>query len=110
MLGAMEILPLAAAVLPTVAQDASPLHSTGPPTMDDSGGLVDGLDTKGPGDGFVIVRDSPGDCVGVGIPMAGTGAFVVATNADDMESGRGSDLNTPSKRARRKNDNSVNPL
>lgn len=75
----------------------------GPPVSEDGGVLGDGLVTDGLGEGFVVVRNSPGECVGVGIIMLDT----IEAGA---ESGRGSDLNTLSNRARWKKDSSVKPL
>jgi hypothetical protein len=84
-------------------QEVSPLCSTGPPVSEDGGVLGDGLVTDGLGKGFVVVRNSPGDFVGVGIIMLG--AIEAAA-----ESGRGSDLNTLSNRARWKKDSPVKTL
>lgn len=84
-------------------QEVSSLCSTGPPVSEDGGVLGDGLVTDGLGEGFVAGRNSPGDCVGVDIIMLDT---IEAA----AESGRGSDLNTLSNRARWKKDSSVKPL
>jgi hypothetical protein len=77
---------------------------------DEGGVLGDGLDTDGFTEGFVVDRNKTGDCAGVGIFGAGTKVFAVATNPSGAKSGRGSDLNTVSKRARGKCDSSAKPL
>jgi hypothetical protein len=88
----------------------SPLDSAKPPVTDEGGVLGDGLDTDGFGEGFVVDRNNPGDCAGVVVFWAGTKVFVVAANPSGAKSGRGSDLNTVSKRARGKCNSSAKPL
>lgn len=102
------MFPLATApVLPTVAHE-SLLVSVGSPVSDAGGVAGAGLDTDGFGEGFVVVRKSPGDCT-AGAALAETKALLLGANTDGVDSGSGSDLKTSSNRARLKCDRSANP-
>jgi hypothetical protein len=96
----------------------SPLASVGGTVAADEGGVLgEGLATEGLGDWFVVVRKMPGlgTCVDcwtnvLGTNVFGTNVFEVAVKLEPAESGKGSDLNTLSKRARLNSARSAKPL
>lgn len=88
-----------------IPQDGSPLDplvlGVSGPVTDDGGVFSEGLDTEALGDGFVVALQRAGDWTG-GCALDGTKTLEVDMKPDGVASGSGSDLNTPSKRARLK--------
>jgi hypothetical protein len=78
----------------------------------DGGVLGEGLAANGRGDGFVVDRVRPGVGGGCGCDCTkalGTYVFDVTMKLDAVESGKGSGLNTSSKRARLNSARSTKP-
>jgi hypothetical protein len=96
-----------------IPHEESPSASVGGAVAADEGGVLgEGLTTEGFGDWFVIVRKMPGleACVDCWINVLGTNVFDVTVKLEPVESGKGSDLNTLSKRARLNSAKSAKPL
>ena len=91
-----------------IPQDASPFVSG--VLLGGEAVVGAGLATEALGEGFVVARTRVGDCTGAGGALAaGVNPLDMGLNPDGLDSGRGLDLKTDSKRARLKCERSAKP-
>jgi hypothetical protein len=100
------------AVQMDLPQEASPFVSADCSVPVDGGVLGEGLAANGRGDGFVVDLVRPNASAGCGCVCTkalGTNVFDGTAKLDAVESGKGSGLNTSSKRARLNSARSTKP-